>query len=305
MPRNKGVKKQSPVEDVELQEALQLSLVLQKEEAQRQKNLEEEVKRRIAEEEGLRRAKEERELEEDFRRREEEQKRAERDALEKATQERTAAERKKRLEEQVQKKLEAENHKAGERKQQTEDRRKQIEEEQIKPDDVTFIPNAPAIDLLGGLTDEEDEEPLFEREELHRVVPKRASQPWDQAPPQQRQIDGGVSSSRHRDLPQRGPVDIVADEWFDGVSHLRVAVKKSARLDGVYLFGTRVIKLKLEHGQLYVTITPKNVMTLAAFVERFDRVEALRVKGLNAAINVCISLSIPKSMPKTQQLLKA
>jgi len=242
-----------------------------------------------------------------------EQERAQQEAQEKAKQEQ---ERRKRLDEQVQKKLDTEKQRADERQRQSEEKRRQLEEESeqkrqlARSSDVGFSEFAPArtevdtIDLLGGLTDDEDEE-VIPRDEPQ--LGKRAHQlPWDQkqeareAQPQR----SGVASSLHRGLPQRGNVDAIADQFFDNAL-ISVPIKKTSKTDGVYLFGSRIMKLQLQDGGLVVAIAPKNKMALDAFIAKFEKVETLRAKGLQAAFNVCTMLGSKPVSVNPGQIIKA
>lgn len=316
MPRakkatKKATKTSAVEEDAELQKALEISMAMQRQEEERRVKLEAEVKRKIAEEEKQRRAQQAL-LEE------QQERAAQQEAQEKAKQEQ---EKRKRLEEQVQKKLEAERQKETERQRQSEEKRRQLEEEERKRYEeqeqkrnksadvgiTEFVPaktEADTIDLLGGLTDDEEEVEVVPRHEPQ--LAKRQQQSWEKQEAKEfKPQQPGYAAVEHRDQPQRGNLDVVADNYFDDAV-LSVSVKKTSKTDGVYLFGARVMKLQIQNGQLVVAISPKNKMNLDDFIAKFDRVEALRAKGLQSALNMCTMLGGMKQTPvKSGSLIKA
>ena len=95
---------------------------------------------------------------------------------------------------------------------------------------------------------------------------------------------------------QRGPIDAAADNYFDSVS-LSVEVKKNGRNDGVYVFGSRIMKIQSDSGSLVgkffrcidssVVNAPKTRVTVDDFIAKFERTEALRLKGLRAGTFFC------------------
>jgi len=293
-PKQSRRQKNFPIdEDPELQEALRQSMAIQQEEEERRRKLEEEARRRIQEEERMRKEQERLRIEEQ---------RALEEAEEKAKAEIVAAERKKRLEEQVHKKLQAEKEKETQRHKESEAKRKQqLEEEerraQAKSPAPVEVKRDIEIDLLGGLTDEEDEValPSHARDEgehlvAHKVVRHHLEREQDGSVYSNGSLNGsGSMDQRHREINQRGPLDAIADDFFDRIVS-GVIVKKSTKNDGVYLFGARIIRLKLMNGELHVAVTPRNIIPLREFVQKFEKVELVRAKGLQAGLNLCSML---------------
>jgi len=240
-----------------------------KKEEEERKKAEEEKKRK--EEERIKRQQEEERL------REEDRKRKEEEEAKKAAEERKKkmeADRRKQLEEQA---LKAEQ----ERRRIEEERRKQEEEERLADAQRITEPallvaasnvHAPTYDLLGGAVSEtEDEAPSHNNNENYSDHMSDYT-------------DYSLNSQRdtYRDLPQRGPLDAAVDTIFDRLNP-GVKVTKLGKNDGVYLFGARCLKTKMDNGTA-VAVVGNKIMTLEQFTKQFTKVEALKLRGLISAM---------------------
>eukprot|EP01118_Nematostelium_gracile_P007892 TRINITY_DN258_c0_g1_i6.p1 TRINITY_DN258_c0_g1~~TRINITY_DN258_c0_g1_i6.p1 ORF type:complete len:205 (-),score=62.18 TRINITY_DN258_c0_g1_i6:91-705(-) len=144
------------------------------------------------------------------------------------------------------------------------------------------------IDLLGGLTDDEEEinDQIFGNSNNHH----RERQVKDDASDYSVESDR-VRSSQHRNLPSRGAIDELVDAFFDRTT-VGVSVKKNGRKDGVYLFGQRVIKVESDGVNIFVCNAGKK-QSMSDFITKFEAVEIVRAKGLQSAIHVCAMAGRP------------
>jgi len=189
-----------------------------------------------------------------------------------------AEERKKRLAEQARKKIEDAKAQAEEEKRMLKEEERKRIEQQKKIEESQPVQQIQTIDLLGGLIDED---------EPQEYSPFEFQKQWDAN--DEALSESQIINNSHRSAPQRGPLDAKVDIFFDSVP-VNVTVKKIGNIDGVYLFGSRMMKIRIQNDKLIVTLGPKNILPIDQFVSKFERVETIRMKGLNAALNVCTML---------------
>jgi len=140
------------------------------------------------------------------------------------------------------------------------------------------IPPEPEVDLLGGGSDDED---FYAKNKKSRRNKKSATQE------QEDEIDAVESNQNistdqtktHRLAPQRGRIDELTDNLLDRITY-GVPIKKQGRNDGVYLLGQKMMKVN-QH--LQVTVG-RNETSVKEFIEKFERVESIRQKGLQSAL---------------------
>jgi len=89
-------------------------------------------------------------------------------------------------------------------------------------------------------------------------------------------------TSAHRDLPQRGSIDEAVDRYLDGVD-LSVQVVKQGRVDGVYVFGARIMRTELEQHKIFV-VNGKKKTEISTYIFQFEKTEMLRARGLDSAM---------------------
>jgi len=223
----------------------------QEEERQRKEKEGEELRRRRQEEEELKRAAEERKK-------------------------KMEADRRRQLEEQA---LRAEE----ERKKLEEERRIQEEEdlklvEELKNNEPimqvkTTEHHQPTYDLLGGSLDVEPDvdihapEEDYYQEDVYSNYSEASSSNW----------------RVHREQPQRGAVDGAVDSILDHIP-VTIVIKKTSKTDGTYLFGTRIMKTKFGHDFKLQVVVGSKMMTIHEFVNKYEKVEAIKVKGLLGAM---------------------
>jgi len=224
----------------------------QEEERQRKEKEEEELRRRRQEEEELRRAAEERKK-------------------------KMEADRRRQLEEQA---LRAEE----ERKKFEEERRRQEEEdlklvEELKNNEPimqikTTEHHQPTYDLLGGSLDVEPDVDIHAREEDY----------YDDVYTDYSGEGSNVSwHGAHREQPQRGAIDGAVDTILDHIN-VTIVIKKTTKTDGTYLFGTRIMKAKFGHDFKPQVVVGSKTMAVQEFVNKYQKVEATKVRGLLGAM---------------------
>jgi len=96
------------------------------------------------------------------------------------------------------------------------------------------------------------------------------------------EVGSNVSQSSlfHRDKPERGRIDSIADQMLDSLNTKEVPIIKTGRIDGVYLFGARVLKLDLAENKIFVK--NGNGLGLKDFIEKHYRTEKLRLRALKS-----------------------
>jgi len=236
------------------------------------------------------------------------------------------------MEDQARKRLEEQRTKAeAERKQKIEEARikLQLEEEQRKKAEVeeqerrklneikivsttisspsihstkkniAKVVNPEDFDLLGGLSDEEIEEEQQQQTQFskhHQQHTGKTTTTLNSVAPN---VSSG-STKKHRDKPQRGPVDVIVDQYFDSVL-LSVPVIKQGKNDGFYLFGSRLIKIAYNENfnnsnnfdNINVIIgNHHHLILISEFISKFERIEVLKLKGLSSAKAACNLMSI-------------
>jgi len=112
-----------------------------------------------------------------------------------------------------------------------------------------------------------------------------------------------ISSRTHRNIPKRGPLDEFVDVYLDSMEPPSVAIVKYGKNDGVYLFGSRLMKITAAssstrgHKDRTVHVLAGNQqIPLEDFISKFEKVETMRLKGLKsaqAACNMLLSGQIP------------
>jgi len=164
-----------------------------------------------------------------------------------------------------------------ERKNQIGERRRKLEEEVIASQENLGQgwQQQTTVDLLGGLTDDEDDQT---EERLVYRQQREEGFSWEQTDQK--------SSSLHRNLPQRGSIDVLVDDFLDQQS-LDIEVKKNGKNDGVYLFGSRLMKICVKEGHLLVVLSQQNRIDISTFILKYEKVEKMRLRGLQAAMSVC------------------
>jgi len=181
------------------------------------------------------------------------------------------------LAEQARKKIEDAKAQAEEEKRMLKEEDRKRIDQQKKIEESQPVQQIQTIDLLGGLIDEDEpEHSPFEFQKQREPNDETLS-------------ESQIINNSHRSAPQRGPLDAKVDIFFDSVP-VNVTVKKIGNIDGVYLFGSRMMKIRIQNDKLIVTLGPKNILPIDQFVSKFERVETIRMKGLNAALNVCTML---------------
>jgi len=258
----------------------------------RRRKIDEERMARLANEKKVREAEEKvkKEQEESIRKKKEEEERIkkEKEEEEKRRQQeeeevrRAAEERKKKMEADRRKQLEEQALRAEEERRKLEEERRKQEEDQQKLIDETKKSEPvlhiaasthvqPTYDLLGGSVGEmsENNEDDHNNEEIYSNYTNDLYSVDSYAP--------------HRQSEQRGPLDASVDEKLDSV-HSTVSITKSGKNDGVYLFGTRMMKTKL--GKDYNdprVIIGSTLMPIEQFVRKFERVESVKLRGIMSA----------------------
>jgi len=89
----------------------------------------------------------------------------------------------------------------------------------------------------------------------------------------------------HKESTQRGPLDIYVDNQLDHIQYT-IPIKKFGKNDGIYLFGARMMKAKNNSGNVGVFVG-NQMMTIANFVNKFEKVESKKMKGLEGVQGVC------------------
>jgi len=97
----------------------------------------------------------------------------------------------------------------------------------------------------------------------------------------------------HLNLPQRGKIDQAVDAFLDSISY-SVPIRKRGTMDGTYLFGCRIVKLQLSSSNLPVVALGNQKLSFQEFIERYEKVELLRERGLKSAVSTQTMLGILK-----------
>jgi hypothetical protein len=138
--------------------------------------------------------------------------------------------------------------------------------------------HVPQFDLLGGLPDTPSEV-HSENDRYSEDFPAYKSA-WEP-------IHGGnEATSFHRAGVQRGPIDA---KFEDALDYYGTDVKtvKNGKKDGVYLFGTRIVKAELNSLGDVVVPLGKDKLRVMEFLDKFSKVEKLKLRGLAAAGPLC------------------
>jgi len=90
------------------------------------------------------------------------------------------------------------------------------------------------------------------------------------------------SYTPHRQAAQRGPLDASVDNKLDSL-HSTVNITKSGKNDGIYLFGTRIMKTKIGKDNEPQVIIGSTLMPIEQFVRKFERVESTKLRGIMSA----------------------
>jgi len=261
----------------------------QQEEAARKKKEDEEQRHRREAEERKRREEEERlhrELQEKKKKEEEEIRRKEEEQRLMKNAEEKLKEKQKMMEQTQRKKFEEKQRKQVEerkKKEEEEKKKRDIEElfllEQPKKTQLFLLqqPQLPPdddFDLLdGNISDEED----------RRQFTDDITSNWSESVNYGSIVSGGLRQPRHRDLAARGPIDTVVDMYLDQHHEvLLVPVYKYGRRDGVYMFGTRLMKTRTVDNNIFVGSGGHGV-GIRDFTTKFGRVESVKLRGLQSA----------------------
>jgi len=148
------------------------------------------------------------------------------------------------------------------------------------------------IDLLGGLSEASSVIDLREEEEKRqRQLEKQKQQnklkdSGARKDPSRivttRTGSFGETEAAHRDLPTRGRVDESVDRYLDD-QNLSVRVVKHGQTDGVYLFGSRIMKTALEQN-LIIVISDKKRRDISTWISECEKTEMLRARGMDSAM---------------------
>eukprot|EP01119_Soliformovum_irregulare_P003074 TRINITY_DN13372_c0_g1_i1.p1 TRINITY_DN13372_c0_g1~~TRINITY_DN13372_c0_g1_i1.p1 ORF type:complete len:291 (+),score=104.99 TRINITY_DN13372_c0_g1_i1:180-1052(+) len=236
----------------------------------------------------------------------------EQERLKKAEEE--ARERKKRIEEQVKRKMEEARQREEQKKKEIEERRQQLEEiernraeesirakEQLAAEELMrrekMIQNQHQLDedtdILRGLSDVEDEEVHHHARDHHQAVHHSHHREYES--------DSGSYSSFNINLqglsaPIRGPIDEYIDSLLDRFQP-QVPIKRTGKKDGVYVYGSRMMRAATNFDDDgYVMVTPQKKVDLQAFMQQYEKVETVRLQGLQAAMGMCSMLNASKGI---------
>jgi len=269
-----------------------------------QKRVEEDARIRREQEEQARRKQEEEERavkkvqEEQQRQKEEEERRRKQEEDEVR---RAAEDRKKKMEAERRRQLEEQALKAEEERKRLEQEKKQKEEEELKALDefkksepvlqiaVSSHPQ-PSYDLLGGeaAEDHEEETPQHHHHHQHQAQYDTTEDVYSNY------SEFGSVNAYHRQIPSRGQLDSLVDDKLDSIPTV-TRITKTGKTDGVYLFGTRIMKTKLDKAEVKVLLGA-SLMPIDQFVTKFDRVESTKMRGLMSAVPMIQFISAkPKS----------
>jgi len=236
-----------------------------------QKEQEESIRKKKEEEERIRKEKEE---EEKRRKQEEEEVR------------RAAEERKKKMEADRRRQLEEQALRAEEERRKLEEEKRKQEEEQQKIIDETKKSEPvlqiaasthvqPTYDLLGGSVGEMSENNEDDHHHDHNREETYSNYTND--------LYSVDSYAPHRQAGQRGPLDASVDDKLDSL-HSTVKITKSGKNDGVYLFGTRMMRTKLgKDNNNPQVIIGSTLMPIEQFVRKFEKVESVKLRGIMSA----------------------
>jgi len=299
-------KKEQEVSDRKKQDALER---LRRDEEEKKKKKAELAAKVKAEEERARKEAEERrktEHEEHKRVREEEdrKKRVEVELKKKMDDDKKKAEeRKKKMDEERKKRQEEDKRLAEERRLKQEEETRRLEEEHAEltlkaaNNDFSFLTSTsnrttlaePEVDLLGGGSDDDE---YYAKNKNPKSKGRRGIDSSAQLLTTDNNDDGTmnniesgikVNTSTHRLAPQRGRVDELTDNLLDRVEY-KISLKKQGKKDGVYLFGQKMMRVQLNISQQLRVLVGRDEMTIEDFVNKFERVEGLRQKGLESAL---------------------
>jgi len=82
----------------------------------------------------------------------------------------------------------------------------------------------------------------------------------------------------HREKVSRGKLDDLVDDALDSVFTENM-ITKLGKKDGVYLFGTRIMKTKVATGEIAALVGNKS-FTISDYVNKFEKIELLKKKGM-------------------------
>jgi len=225
-----------------------------REEAERNILLKEQLSReqaertRLIEEQRKRREESTKKVEEEVKRKTEE---AKNKVIEEAVRKRLEEERIKKTEEMYRRKYEQEREKKEE-----EERMIDIEgaQEHMENESLHSLDN-----LLAGSDDEQSVDSGSINESEHSFL-------------------SDFHQKIHREKASRGKLDDLVDDALDSVFTENM-ITKLGKKDGVYLFGSRIMKTKVSTGEIIALVGNKS-FTIYDYINKFERIELLKKKAM-------------------------
>jgi len=139
------------------------------------------------------------------------------------------------------------------------------------------------LDLLGGIL-----EPIEEHSTLNQT------KKFQQRAFNEKNLPIRSSSTdslrTHHNLLARGLIDQRVDSVLD-ISAYDVPILKHGKLDGTYKFGARILKIQLSATQEPIV----QKLLLVDFINKYERVETLRLQGLQSALTTSSMLGLFKA----------
>jgi len=286
--RQRNLLKQEHLERIELESQLQSRQTQEKIKEASRKQISEEQKRQ--EEEHRKKSSEE----EQRRAREEEERKKRVDAELKRKlddDKKRSEERRKKIEEERRKRQDEDHRHHQDRLRFHEEETSRLEQEKndllfrTANNDFSFLDKnqkpsfnlADEIDLLGGSEDDRSASGSERSEDRDESYERGSNYSEDE-------YNSNSHSQLHRLSPQRGRVDEHTDNVLDNIRRLTTSIKKQGRNDGVYILGQRIMRVHLDHTQKPRVTIGTNSYTIQEFVDKFERVETTRQKGLESAL---------------------
>lgn len=137
-----------------------------------------------------------------------------------------------------------------------------------------------SFDLLGGLLEDEETEEIHSRS--NRNSRKERSQNRSERSKSSSHHEISTSFKSHRSKSSRGPLDEKIDSILDKINY-SVPITKQNKMEGVYIFGSRIMRIKEEKDKLFV-IQGSKKYSIEEFIAKFEKVELVRLKGLQSGL---------------------
>jgi len=201
---------------------------------------------------------------------------------------RAAEERKKKMEADRRRQLEEQALRAEEERKRLEQERLQREQEELKELEelkknepvlqVTAQHKAqPDYDLLAGEVAETHDEPEHHSHHVHHHEDAQEDMYSNYS-----EFGSSNWTSWHRQISARGEIDSRVDEKLDSIPTV-VKITKTGKTDGTYLFGSRVMRTKLDKQHEPQVVIGASTMGLEQFIRKFEKVETTKLRGLVGA----------------------